>query len=1666
MSNTQLLYTQWNTDSNGNKISVLIPNEQHKIVNGQILLSQIPDENNKVTITGMSEVKKSQSITSATQYKVDYITGVVNFDSSREGNTITVTQYYGRGQIFIDASRIVTDASGSNIIRTLKELVTENEQAVIDEATRDANEAARLTAEGIRVTSEDTRIASENSRVTAENTRKSNETTRVNNETTRVDSETTRVSNENTRKSNETSRVSVEGQRVIDENTRKSNETTRVNNEAARVTAENNRSSAETARNTAETARLNSESTRVTNEGVRTSNETARGTAETARATAEVTRGTAETARATAETARATAETARQTAETNRVTSFTSIKAAYDAAVASQTNVEVTTARLDSNTGLTYPDLASRINVTELAPVIRETIPSGFVKMGSLDYTYMSTNPNTIKFLDEWVAFVNGFKATITAGTVVTLDAPPVKDAREDLVFLELWLDQTTGAPMNRIRTVAGVDFSVNPEGLRKSGTPWASTLAYAQGGNTSPLVYNSSGPWTTAFGEPSDIGTLSSAVNDKGIYLTGYGTTASKTTLKSLDGYVYAIPLFRIPRRPSCGYMESGEYDKISPLTLGINQQRIINKDRVAHSGDGSIGLRIDGRTLPNLLGTDGDCEDLSKWNKTGTVTLDTAIKLFGNASFKMVGNNDSNYLKDGLLFDSTHKYLFSAHAYISVYTSGEVYLMVTDSGTWNNQVVGYFDKTKLNQWQRKSVIVTGKTLTRLALTAQYGTANFDGICIYDLTALGLDAITDVSLLERQLPYVSGVGSASPVSVKSVGKNLFDKNISYINYGSQTTTKNSDSSFTFTKPATNGYTEFICKVKPNTVYSASCNLDIISGAGGRIELLNRSTNSFNSFGSGVIKAENSISNNDGTIIVRFRPADVNLAGSAKIYNIQLEEGAVATTYEAYQESSLITPAECNDMKSISSIVKDYTDLYARKQVKNVSDWVTLDNLSWSTNNSANGYKGTYAPLSGLTNCGIINASTNFMVIKNNGIGLNISPSAISTSEGAYSANGYLVVSTSNSDTGFTDAYSPSSNDWKAYIYGWKMCHSDGVSPYVPSLVPYTPSTWAEWSNSASGVVKDSTGVTITADGVSWLVLQLVVATKASTKYGILFNVTAQTNTNISIDLGSGANNVTTSVGNNKTTLTTVGAGTSVKFQLPPSVTNGLNIKFKDIRVFELPVGSQIESDFNTLTADQLVAKYLFYGLNPKNWKKVTDGTGQTATLPTASYSGYTPYKMIYQLATPVETDISELIKGRLYANNSMTNFIVDNVMTSVKTPVAQPNSVTNGDFSNGTTGWSGGGSTIAATNNILTSTGNGTGAYNSVLEILGVKPINTHKYYARCTARVTDAVCWGISLLLDTVSAAQVTVKSILTPTQNINNIYSGIITWANNYETEYLRLKTTATYADAATANGKVMEVQQVFAADLTAIFGAGNEPDQAWCDKYLEFGTNYLVTGDVNTTALVLQRDNRESFYGVTKQFAVVPASKYKTGKYELMYKPADGTVLIPDTTFTVGTQTLAMTNNTSVGSLTLADADVKYKKSLDGAIDYQSITTLNYTYLSATAYATQSYIDVTNINGLKVGDVISYSSSSRLCTITSILGSRIYLDKSLYTSDVSTGTGVSLRQRYTDRPDKSYSNILVQNDITQLAHQVSLTGFDNKQMLNKEFDILCRGEFTSY
>jgi hypothetical protein len=117
------LIIQWNTDEAGNKISVQVTNEEHKIVKNKILLNQIPDLFHKVQINSLYEIKNNQQITAINQFKVDYTTGQVIFHSDKESQTITITQYHGRGIIYYSSDRIWVELDNAgNVKETLADI--------------------------------------------------------------------------------------------------------------------------------------------------------------------------------------------------------------------------------------------------------------------------------------------------------------------------------------------------------------------------------------------------------------------------------------------------------------------------------------------------------------------------------------------------------------------------------------------------------------------------------------------------------------------------------------------------------------------------------------------------------------------------------------------------------------------------------------------------------------------------------------------------------------------------------------------------------------------------------------------------------------------------------------------------------------------------------------------------------------------------------------------------------------------------------------------------------------------------------------------------------------------------------------------------------------------------------------------------------------------------------------------------------------------------------------------------------------------------------------------------------------------------------------------------------------------------------------------------------
>jgi hypothetical protein len=169
-------------------------------------------------------------------------------------------------------------------------------------------------------------------------------------------------------------------------------------------------------------------------------------------------------------------------------------------------------------------------------------------------------------------------------------------------------------------------------------------------------------------------------------------------------------------------------------------------------------------------------------------------------------------------------------------------------------------------------------------------------------------------------------------------------------------------------------------------------------------------------------------------------------------------------------------------------------------------------------------------------------------------------------------------------------------------------------------------------------------------------------------------------------------------------------------------------------------------------------------------------------------------------------------------------------------------NLVTNGNFSNGTTGWAAAASTISAANNTMSIVGDGSQSVVRAGQSLTGNWIIGNKYYFKASAKVTNSVCGSIVYGLRDGSLAGTNISYIQINTPAINTIYSSSAIVTNPSYTGARHFAFYHAYTNASTpepaALNKVMEVQSVIVLDLTTIFGAGNEPDQTWCDTNLPF------------------------------------------------------------------------------------------------------------------------------------------------------------------------------------------------------------------------------------
>lgn len=141
--------------------------------------------------------------------------------------------------------------------------------------------------------------------------------------------------------------------------------------------------------------------------------------------------------------------------------------------------------------------------------------------------------------------------------------------------------------------------------------------------------------------------------------------------------------------------------------------------------------------------------------------------------------------------------------------------------------------------------------------------------------------------------------------------------------------------------------------------------------------------------------------------------------------------------------------------------------------------------------------------------------------------------------------------------------------------------------------IAYDPATWAEWTKNGVDSA-DFTGLVLNSvDGM----LRMNTNFEASTQYGLLYEVIENATTS-TYYTQLGSNHAGTgfkqNVGFQKVMTTTPAIIGENRFRIGRNAQIAGYIKFRNVRLFKLPVGSKIEWDFTNLEAVELNMLYPF----------------------------------------------------------------------------------------------------------------------------------------------------------------------------------------------------------------------------------------------------------------------------------------------------------------------------------------------------------------------------------------------------------------------------------------------------------------------------------------
>lgn len=347
-------------------------------------------------------------------------------------------------------------------------------------------------------------------------------------------------------------------------------------------------------------------------------------------------------------------------------------------------------------------NLSQQIQNKARADILRALLSPGILSLnlttGVTDRTNALRISGAVAHLNGWLVYLNGQNRSDALSDII-FAAAPYNGSREDLAFVEVWFEEVapSGSPEDddeNVYNYGGIasgtiandllDSTAGDETTRRIQLRWNIRTVTDVNFTSYPSGVNNGDRVKARAGASADTNYTFGSVGN-GLYRAGDGSSSACTTLKCVDGYVYAIPLFRVHRRNQTAYNKTDNpsgapaYNSGTQIATGLYHDVIATQDvtplyPIASAYEQSANRESDKAVLKELFqAVHQQAAELTNWKtqriQQGTATIYNKFVVAGGIINAIDGTRNVKITRTGTYSAANYSLMYVDGKFISIY-------------------------------------------------------------------------------------------------------------------------------------------------------------------------------------------------------------------------------------------------------------------------------------------------------------------------------------------------------------------------------------------------------------------------------------------------------------------------------------------------------------------------------------------------------------------------------------------------------------------------------------------------------------------------------------------------------------------------------------------------------------------------------------------------------------------------------------------------------------------------------------------------------------------------------------------------------------------------------------------------------------------------------------